>query len=71
MIKRGFDVLVAVAALVVTAPLMLVIAVLIRLEDRGPALLRQSRVGLRRARTSSSSSSARWSPTRMRSAPAG
>ena len=46
MIKRGFDVLVAVAALVVTAPLMLVIAVLIRLEDRGPALLRQSRVGL-------------------------
>ena len=43
-----FDVLVAVAALVVTAPLMLVIAVLIRLEDRGPALLRQSRVGLRR-----------------------
>ena len=46
MIKRGFDVLVAVAALVVTAPLMLVIALLIRLEDRGPALLRQSRVGL-------------------------
>jgi lipopolysaccharide/colanic/teichoic acid biosynthesis glycosyltransferase len=44
--KRGFDLLVAVAAAVVTAPLMLVIALAIRLEDRGPAMLRQSRVGL-------------------------
>ena len=44
--KRGFDVLVAVAAAVVTAPLMLVIAIAIRLEDRAPAVLRQSRVGL-------------------------
>ena len=44
--KRASDVLVAVAAAVVTAPLMLVIAVAIRLEDRGPAVLRQSRVGL-------------------------
>ena len=44
--KRGFDVIVAAAAAVVTAPLMLVIAIAIRLEDRGPALLRQSRVGL-------------------------
>ena len=44
--KRGFDVIVAVAAAIVTAPLMLVIAIAIRLEDRGPAVLRQSRVGL-------------------------
>jgi lipopolysaccharide/colanic/teichoic acid biosynthesis glycosyltransferase len=44
--KRGFDVLVAVAAAVVTAPLMLVIAIAIWLEDRAPAVLRQSRVGL-------------------------
>jgi lipopolysaccharide/colanic/teichoic acid biosynthesis glycosyltransferase len=44
--KRGFDLLVAVAAAIVTAPLMLAIALAIRLEDRGPAMLRQSRVGL-------------------------
>jgi lipopolysaccharide/colanic/teichoic acid biosynthesis glycosyltransferase len=45
-VKRGLDLLIAAAAAVVTAPLMLVIAVAIWLEDRGPALLRQSRVGL-------------------------
>jgi lipopolysaccharide/colanic/teichoic acid biosynthesis glycosyltransferase len=46
MIKRGVDIAIALAAAVVTAPLMLVIAIAIRLEDRGPAVLRQSRVGL-------------------------
>ena len=44
-IKRAMDVLIAVAAAVLTAPLLLVIAAAIRLEDRGPAILRQKRVG--------------------------
>jgi lipopolysaccharide/colanic/teichoic acid biosynthesis glycosyltransferase len=44
-IKRGIDVAIALVAVCVTAPLMAVIALLIRLEDRGPALLRQPRVG--------------------------
>jgi lipopolysaccharide/colanic/teichoic acid biosynthesis glycosyltransferase len=45
-LKRAMDIAIALAAMVVTAPLLVVIAVAIRLEDRGPAILRQSRVGL-------------------------
>ena len=44
--KRVLDLAIASAAAVVTAPLMAAIALAIRLEDGGPALLRQSRVGL-------------------------
>jgi lipopolysaccharide/colanic/teichoic acid biosynthesis glycosyltransferase len=40
------DIVIAVAAGIVTAPLMAVIAVAIWLEDRGHVLLRQPRVGL-------------------------
>jgi lipopolysaccharide/colanic/teichoic acid biosynthesis glycosyltransferase len=43
--KRGLDLAIAVAALLLTGPVMLAIAIAIRLEDRGPALLRQRRVG--------------------------
>ena len=42
---RVLDVLIASAILVFIAPLMLVIAALIRFQDGGPALFRQSRVG--------------------------
>jgi lipopolysaccharide/colanic/teichoic acid biosynthesis glycosyltransferase len=45
-VKRAMDMAIALAAMVVTAPLLAVIAIAIRLEDRGPAILRQSRVGL-------------------------
>ena len=45
ILKRMFDVVVAGAALIVLAPLLLVIAVLIRLEDRGPVLFIQRRLG--------------------------
>jgi exopolysaccharide biosynthesis polyprenyl glycosylphosphotransferase len=45
-VKRGFDLLVAVAALVVFSPLMLLIALAIWLEDRGPVFYRQVRMGL-------------------------
>ncbi len=44
-LKRAIDVAIALAAAVVTAPLLALIALAIRLEDRGPAILRQTRVG--------------------------
>ncbi|MDG2535803.1 exopolysaccharide biosynthesis polyprenyl glycosylphosphotransferase [Sphingomonas sp. HITSZ_GF] len=44
-IKRGFDILIAGAALLVLGPAMLVFALLIRLESAGPALFVQTRIG--------------------------
>ena len=44
--KRALDVAIAGLAAVIAGPFMLLIALAIRLEDRGPALLRQSRVGM-------------------------
>jgi lipopolysaccharide/colanic/teichoic acid biosynthesis glycosyltransferase len=44
-VKRVFDCTLAIALLVVTAPLVLVGAVLVKLTSRGPALYRQVRVG--------------------------
>jgi exopolysaccharide biosynthesis polyprenyl glycosylphosphotransferase len=43
--KRTFDVLVAATLVVVLSPLLLVVAVLVRLQDGGPVLYRQRRVG--------------------------
>jgi lipopolysaccharide/colanic/teichoic acid biosynthesis glycosyltransferase len=43
--KRTLDLVVAVAGLIVTAPVMAVVAVAIRLESPGPAVFRQRRVG--------------------------
>ncbi|WP_047374733.1 sugar transferase [Exiguobacterium sp. ZOR0005] len=43
--KRRFDVLVSATALVVLAPLFLMLAVLIKLDSRGPVFFRQQRVG--------------------------
>jgi lipopolysaccharide/colanic/teichoic acid biosynthesis glycosyltransferase len=44
--KRSVDVVAAVTLLVVLAPVLLLIAVLVRLGDGGPVLFRQTRVGL-------------------------
>jgi Undecaprenyl-phosphate glucose phosphotransferase len=44
--KRGFDLLVAGAAAIFFSPLMLLIALAIWLEDRGPIFYRQVRMGL-------------------------
>lgn len=44
--KRGLDILVSLILLLLTLPLMLLAALLIRLESRGPILYRQTRVGL-------------------------
>jgi len=46
--RRVLNVIVATLGLVVSAPLMMVIAVLIKLTSRGPVLYRQTRVGLDR-----------------------
>ncbi|HST32380.1 MAG TPA: sugar transferase [Solirubrobacteraceae bacterium] len=45
-IRRLLDVVLAAAALVLTAPLLLAAVVAIKLESRGPALYRQRRSGL-------------------------
>ncbi len=45
-VKRAFDLLVAAAALLVFSPVMLIVAIAIWLEDRGPLLYRQIRMGL-------------------------
>lgn len=43
--KRAMDVLVAGALLLLAAPVLLLVALLIQAEDRGPVLFRQERVG--------------------------
>jgi lipopolysaccharide/colanic/teichoic acid biosynthesis glycosyltransferase len=44
-VNRAFDVAIAGAGLVVTAPLLAVAAAAVKLEDGGPVLYRQTRVG--------------------------
>jgi lipopolysaccharide/colanic/teichoic acid biosynthesis glycosyltransferase len=45
VIKRGFDILMATAGLLLFAPLMLTVAILIKLQDRGKVLYRGARIG--------------------------
>jgi lipopolysaccharide/colanic/teichoic acid biosynthesis glycosyltransferase len=44
--RRFFDILLATAAVIVLGPLMIALAILIRIDSPGPALFRQRRVGL-------------------------
>lgn len=44
-IKRGMDVLLSIVALVALAPVFLITAIAIKLEDRGPVLFKQYRAG--------------------------
>jgi exopolysaccharide biosynthesis polyprenyl glycosylphosphotransferase len=44
--KRGLDLMVAVPALILLAPLLALVAVLVRLDSKGPSLFRQTRLGL-------------------------
>jgi lipopolysaccharide/colanic/teichoic acid biosynthesis glycosyltransferase len=48
MTRRCFDILAAAAALVALSPVLCAIALLIRLEDGGPALFMQTRIGRHR-----------------------
>ena len=45
MIKRAFDLLVSGTGLAVFSPISLLIAIAIKLEDGGPVLFTQERVG--------------------------
>jgi exopolysaccharide biosynthesis polyprenyl glycosylphosphotransferase len=45
--KRLLDLLIAVPTLILTAPLLLAVALLIRLDSAGPIVFRQTRLGLR------------------------
>jgi lipopolysaccharide/colanic/teichoic acid biosynthesis glycosyltransferase len=47
MLKRTFSVTVAAIGLVLSAPLMVLIAVLLKLDSRGPVFFVQERIGLR------------------------
>src|SRR3990167_5177876 len=46
MLKRAFDVAVSGAGLVVFSPVALLIAIAIKIEDGGPVIFSQERVGL-------------------------
>ena len=43
--KRASDLIVATAGIILSAPLMVLVSILIKLESRGPVLFRQQRVG--------------------------
>lgn len=45
MIKRGFDFIFAVLGLVILLPILIIIAILIKLDSKGPILFIQERVG--------------------------
>lgn len=47
MLKRAFDIFFSAGALIVLAPLLLVVAVWIKVDSKGPVLFRQTRVGRR------------------------
>jgi lipopolysaccharide/colanic/teichoic acid biosynthesis glycosyltransferase len=47
-LKRSLDTIIASILLIILAPLLLIIAILIRLDSRGPALFKQKRVGAKR-----------------------
>lgn len=45
--KRTFDLIGAATALVIVAPILMIIAILIKMQDGGPVLYRQNRIGSR------------------------
>lgn len=46
ILKRFFDVIVSILALIVLLPLFIVIAIFIKIDSKGPVFFRQERVGL-------------------------
>lgn len=47
-VKRVFDIVVSLVALIITFPIMLITSVLIKLESEGPVIYRQKRVGYKK-----------------------
>jgi exopolysaccharide biosynthesis WecB/TagA/CpsF family protein len=48
-LKRAFDLSAGLAALFMASPIFLLVAIMIKLEDRGPVFFRQTRIGARGA----------------------
>src|SRR5690606_10822060 len=46
LLKRAIDFIVSLAFLIIFSPLIAVVALVIKLESRGPVIYRQERVGL-------------------------
>lgn len=46
ILKRGFDLIFALILVLILSPIMIIVAVLVKLTSRGPILFRQQRVGL-------------------------
>lgn len=46
MVKRGFDIVVSLMAIIITLPIMVVTALLIKVSSKGPVIYKQERVGL-------------------------
>lgn len=46
-VKRAFDITVSLAAIVLLAPLLLLVAIAVKIESSGPAILKQDRSGFR------------------------
>ena len=44
--KRALDVIASFLGLVILSPILLIVAILIKLESKGPAIFSQSRIGL-------------------------
>lgn len=44
-VKRAFDLVASVVALIIGAPLMLIVSALIKIESPGPAIFKQERLG--------------------------
>jgi sugar transferase (PEP-CTERM system associated) len=72
IVKRAFDLLFGTAGLVLSAPMMALTALIIRLDSTGPIIYRQTRVGLggrrfnvlkfRSMRADAEANGAQWSP---------
>ena len=45
IIKRTFDIIASLSALIILSPLLLVVAILIKRESKGPVIYRSKRVG--------------------------
>jgi exopolysaccharide biosynthesis polyprenyl glycosylphosphotransferase len=45
IIKRGFDIVASIFGIIITAPIMLIVAIAIKLESKGPSIYKNERVG--------------------------
>ncbi len=48
LLKRTFDILFSLAAILITLPILIIVAIAIKLTSRGPIIFKQERVGLNR-----------------------